>query len=356
MSPAHVSYRSVVEEVNKDWFFVDCSRAGIRQLNLTPAAGLAITHCGSCGYPLNLTSSNRITSDIEITDSGLTQLQSYGSNLRNLHLDCCSNVTDYGLSLIASGCPLLMVISLYRCLSITDTGLETLANACLSLKHVNLSYCSQISDEGLQALTQRCRQLQAVKISHCEGITGVGFKGCSETLAYVEADSCKLKPEGVMGIVSGGGIQYLNVSCLSWSPSGDPLAGIGFASNLKILNFRMCRAVCDASIIAIAEGCPLIQEWNLALCHEIKISGWQAIGLNCQNLERLHVNRCRNLCDLGLQSIRNGCKSLSILYMNGCLRLSSTAIELFKCYRADVSIKEVEIMCIDPNLENRLNI
>lgn len=292
----------------------------------------------------------------EITDSGLTQLQSYGSNLQNLHLDCCFNITDYGLSLIASGCPLLMIISFYRCLNITDRGLEILASGCMSLKHVNLSYCSRISDKGLKALTQGCRQLQAVKISHCESITGVGFKGCSETLAYVEADSCKLKPEGVMGIVSGGGIQYLDVSCLSWTPFGDPMAGIGFSTNLKILNFRMCRTVCDASIIAIAKGCKLLQQWNLALCHEVKLSGWQAIGLNCQNLERLHVNRCRNLCDLGLQSIRNGCKSLTILYMSGCSRLSSTAIEIFKCYRADVRIQEVEIMCIEPNWEYRPSI
>lgn len=291
----------------------------------------------------------------DITDSGLTCLQSYGSNLQNLHLDCCSNVTDYGLSLIACGCPLLMAISLYRCLKITDNGLETLGNGCLSLKHVNLSYCSQISDKGLEALVQKCHQLQAVKISNCDGIAGVGFEGCSETLAYVEADSCKLTPEGIKGIVSGVGLEYLNVSCLSWSPFGDPLAGIGFSSNLKFLNFRMCRAVCDASIGAIAEGCPLLQEWNLALCHEVKLSGWRAIGLNCQNLERLHVNRCRNLCDLGLQSIQNGCKSLSILYMNGCVRLSATAIELFKCHRADVKIKEVEIMSINPNWEYRLN-
>lgn len=283
----------------------------------------------------------------DISDSGLAYLQSYGSNLQNLSLDCCSNVTDDGLSLVARGCPSLMVISLYRCLNVTDIGLVTLANSCLSLKHVNLSYCSQLSDKGLKALTQRCRQLQEVKISHCSGINGVGFKGCSETLAYVEADSCKLKPEGVMGIVSGGGIEYLNVSSLTWSPFGDPLAGVAFSSNLKILNFRMCRTVCDASIIAISKGCQFLREWNLALCHEVKISGWQAIGLNCQNLEKLHVNRCRNLCDLGLQSIRDGCRSLSILYMHGCLRISSTAIELFKCYRAGVCINPVEVMFIE---------
>ncbi|RDY06662.1 F-box/LRR-repeat protein 12, partial [Mucuna pruriens] len=279
----------------------------------------------------------------ELNDSGLTRLITYGSNLQKLNLDCCLKVTDYGLSLVASGCPSLISISLYRCLSITDKGLETLASTCLSMKHVNLSYCSQISDKGLKALTQWCHQLQAINISHCDGITGVGFEGCSKTLAYVEAESCKLNPEGVMGMVSGGGIEYIDVSGLSWSVLGDPLPGISFASHLKVLNFRLCRTVSDTSIVAIAKGCPLLEEWNLALCHEVTLPGWQAVGLHCHNLKRLHVNRCRNLSDNALQALREGCKKLSILYLNGCVRLTSVALELFKCHRADVCIKETEM-------------
>ncbi|TKY64026.1 F-box/LRR-repeat protein 12 [Spatholobus suberectus] len=289
----------------------------------------------------------------DLNDSGLTRLLSYGSNLQKLNMDCCLKVTDYGLSLVASGCPSLISISLYRCLGITDKGLETLAGACLSMKYVNLSYCSQVSDKGLKALTHRWCQLKAINISHCECISGVGFQGCSKTLAYVEAESCKLKPEGVMGIVSGGGIEYLNVSCLSWSLLGDPLPGIGFSSRLKILNFRLCRTVSDTSIVAIAKGCPLLEEWNLALCHEVGLRGWQAVGLYCQNLQRLHVNRCRNLSDNGLQALRDGCKNLSILYLNGCVRLTSVALELFKCHRASVCIKEIEIVCIKPYWEFR---
>ncbi|KAL5062372.1 hypothetical protein RYX36_024109 [Vicia faba] len=284
----------------------------------------------------------------ELNDSGLTRLLSYGSNLQKLNLDCCLKVTDYGLSLVASGCPSLTSISLYRCINISDDGLETLATACLSLKCINLSYCSQISDKGLKALTQRCRQLQAVNISHCESIRGVGFKGCSKSLTHVEAWSCKLNPEGVTGIISGGGIEYLDVSCLSWYPLGDTLLGIRLSSNLKVLNFRMCRSVSDTSIVAIAMGCTLLEEWNLALCHEVRISGWQAVGLYCQNLKRLHVNRCRNLNDNGLQALRDGCRSLSVLYLNGCVHVTPFALELFKSHRANVCIKDEEVMCINP--------
>lgn len=343
-----------VQDFNRQSLQFECSSTALRPLSSsTKGFDIHTFHLHRLLRRFQHLKSLSLSNCSELSDSGLTRLLSYGSNLQKLNLDCCLKVTDYGLSLVASGCPSLMSISLYRCPGITDKGLDTLASACLSMKYVNLSYCSQISDNGLKAITHWCRQLQAINISHCEGLSGVGFEGCSKTLAYVEAESCKLKQEGVMGIVSGGGIEYLDVSCLSWSVLGDPLPGIGFASCLKILNFRLCRTVSDTSIVAIAKGCPLLEEWNLALCHEVRVPGWRTVGLYCRNLKRLHVNRCRNLCDNGLQALREGCKNLSILYLNGCVRLTSVALELFKCQRANVCIKDIEIMCIKPYWEFR---
>ncbi|XP_017972760.1 PREDICTED: F-box/LRR-repeat protein 12 [Theobroma cacao] len=287
---------------------------------------------------------------IELPDSGLTYLKYYGSRLQTLCLDCCFGITDYGLSLVGIGCPSLTVISLYRC-NITDAALEALASTCLALKHVNLAYCPRISDSGLRALSQGCRQLSAIKISNCRAVSGVGFRGCSSTLVYLDAEFCNLELEGIMGIVSGGGLKFLNIAGLSSLSLKDELAAIGngFAAGLKILSLRMCRTVSDASIVAIAKGCPLLTEWNLALCHEVRFSGWASIGLNCHNLEKLHVNRCRNLCDRGLQALRDGCERLSVLYMNRNSRISDIAVELFKLYRGDVEIKGEEVMSIGPH-------
>ncbi|KAI3461765.1 hypothetical protein Pfo_018428 [Paulownia fortunei] len=246
-------------------------------------------------------------------------LLNYGLKLQSLHLDCCFGITDHGLSFVASGCPFLTIVSLYRC-NITDIGLETLSKFCLALKDVNLSYCLLISDHGIRALSQNCRHLRAISISHCRSVNGIGFQGCSQTLAYLEADSCKLEPEGILAIVSGGGLEYLNISNLSWCIHGPDLVAIdaGFISKLRVLNFRLCRTIGDDAIVKIAQGCPLLEEWNLALCHEIRMVGWESIGSNCRNLERLHVNRCRNLCDQGLQALRDGCKRLRKLYLGRC--------------------------------------
>ncbi|KAG8371623.1 hypothetical protein BUALT_Bualt13G0107500 [Buddleja alternifolia] len=286
----------------------------------------------------------------ELQDSCLSMLITYGSKLQSLHLECCFRITDHGLSFIANGCPFLTVVSLYRC-NITDTGLSTLTKSCSSIKDVNLSYCLHISDHGITALSKNCRHLRAIRISHCRNVNGLGFQGCSQSLIYLEADSCKLEPEGITAIVSGGGLEYLNISNLRWCIRGHGFGVIDsqFIARLKVIDFRLCRTIDDEAVVKIARGCPLLEEWNLALCHEIRIGGWRSIGSNCGNLKQLHVNRCQNLCDQGLVALRDGCRRLRKLYLGRCRQIGWTTIEMFKCLRSDVQIVNEEVMCIAPD-------
>ncbi|WMV32014.1 hypothetical protein MTR67_025399 [Solanum verrucosum] len=244
----------------------------------------------------------------KLPDSGLSLLPRHGSKLQSLHLDCCFGITDSGLSCVASGCSLLVILSLYRC-NVTDYGLEALSNSCLALEDLNLSYCSRISDYGVRAISQNCHRLRAIRISYCRNLTGAGFQGCSQTLTHLEAN------------------YSINV---------------GFAAKLRVLNFRSSRTIGDDCIMTIAKGCPSLQEWNLAICHEVKIAGWESIASHCHNLKTLHVNRCRNLCDRGLQVLRTGCKHLSILYITRSSQISGVALENFKLARGNVEVKEEE--------------
>lgn len=338
-----------IQNINRRFLQFQCSFTQLDVSSLSQTSPtISSFHLNRLLTRFQLLESLSLSGCTELPDSGLTPLQDYGSRLQTIFLDCCFGITDQGLSLIATGCP-LTVISLYRC-NITDVGLQNLAKSCSALKDVNLSYCALISDHGIRALSQKCCQLRAVSISFCKGVSGVGFSGCSPTLAYLEAESCKLGPEGITEIVSGGGLEYLNVSNLRWCITGDGLAaiGAGLGTKLRVLNLRMGRLVSSESVAAIAKGCPLLQEWNLALCHEVKIPGWKAVGENCHNLEIIHLNRCRNLCDHGLQALRDGCRQLRIMYINGYYQVSVAAMEMFKWSRSDVQIKEEEITIV-PN-------
>ncbi|MQL76200.1 hypothetical protein Taro_008567, partial [Colocasia esculenta] len=289
----------------------------------------------------------------ELPDSAITRLRDSGPTLRSISLYYCSGMTDPGISLMSTGCPHLVSITLYRC-NITDEGLECLAKNCSALVNINLSYSMFISDHGIAAISRDCLQMRVLVVSSCKGITGTGFTGCSSTLTYVEADSCMLTMEGFLGMVSGGGLEYLNVCGLKGWGNGDGLAGIGagFATKLRFLNLRMCRYVSDKSVAAIAEGCPLLEEWSLAVCHEVRLQGWSAVGSNCKKLKVLHVNRCRNLCDHGLAALRNGCEGLEILHIYDCRRVTSEGLETFKLARGGVQLKREERVYIGPSLDD----
>lgn len=290
-----------------------------------------------------------LTGCMELPDSILAEVQSYGTKLRTLRLDGCSDTSDYGFSLAVSSCSFLTLISLDRC-KISDDGLHTVARSCKMLKDVSISFCRRISDSGIKSLMTYCHQLRSVRASHCSSVSGIGFEGCPQSLTHLDVGSCRLEPEGIQGILSGGGLEYLNVSGRTQVVHGDDLAfiGAGLGSRLRTLNFRLCRTVGDLTIMVIARGCPLLQEWNLVGCDEIRFSGWDSIGSNCKNLERLHVNRCRNLCEPGLRAIRDGCPRLSVLHINRCPRIPNAALELFRNHREGVEIDPREVLCIAP--------
>ncbi|XP_072970226.1 F-box/LRR-repeat protein 12-like [Typha angustifolia] len=289
----------------------------------------------------------------ELPDSALSRLGSYGLSLQSLSLYCCFGITDNGLAQVPRGCPNLVTVTLHRC-NVTDVGLESLAKSCHGLKNVNLGYCMLISDHGINKLCQGCPLLQALIISYCKGVSGLGFSGCSNTLTYLEADSCMLSPEGLLETVSGGGLEYLNVSNLRNLVGIDGLAalGAGYAMRLRFLNLRLCRFVVDDSVSIIAKGCPLLEEWSLAVCHEIRFSGWSAIGSSCKSLKVLHVNRCRNLCDRGLQALGDGCERLEVLYIHGCRRITSMGLEMFKLRRHNVVIRREECVSVGPCIDD----
>ncbi|KAK1265982.1 F-box/LRR-repeat protein 12 [Acorus gramineus] len=286
----------------------------------------------------------------ELQDSSLLHLRLIGQTLRSLSLQCCFGITDAGIVNMSAGCPHLISVTLYRS-NVTDVGIKALAESCPGLESVNLSHCTLISDAGIGALSRGCPGIRAMVLSSCRGVTGTGFRGCSSSLVFVEADSCPLTPEGVLGIVSGGGLEYLNVTGLRSWVGGDGLDGLGggLARNLRFLNLRACRFVGNESVSAISGGCPNLEEWNLALCHEVRTPGWVAIGSNCENLRALHVSRCRNLCDLGLQSIGEGCVRLTSLYMHGCRMVTDIGMESFRRRRPEVEVRRKEYCCIGPS-------
>ncbi|KAF3320382.1 F-box/LRR-repeat protein 12 [Carex littledalei] len=232
----------------------------------------------------------------------------------------------------------------YEFFSSSDVLPNSVDRSSDAFSHNSTSF-SVFQDRGLNALCNGCHKLYALIITSCKGITGTGLKGSPPTLTYLEAETCMLSSEGLREAVSGGGLQYLNLSHpRNLSRHGDGLGhiGSGYAQRLRFLNLCMCHRISDESAFAIAKGCPVLEEWNLAICHGIRLLGWLAIGSNCKKLRVLHVNRCKNLGSQGLNALRDGCDRLEVLYIHGCKGVTNTGLEKFTMYRFNVALRREE--------------
>ncbi|KAI3978305.1 hypothetical protein MKX01_013103 [Papaver californicum] len=218
---------------------------------------------------------------------------------------------------------------------ITDKSLEVLAKCCSSLKEVSLTLCGLITDSGISLLLQNCRGLGSLSFRSCCNITGIGFLGCPENLTRLTADGWKLKPEGIKAIVSGAGLESLDIS----APYG--LAKVEEGS------------INTEAVITISKGCPLLKKLSLRNCKEVELQGWEAIGRNCKNLEDLTLYGCSKLCDLGLQALRNGCNKLSRLSVDTDNCCSSSALELFKRKKISVRCHTLVIEIVFLFISNR---
>ncbi|KAI3937241.1 hypothetical protein MKW92_051290 [Papaver armeniacum] len=197
-------------------------------------------------------------------------------------------------SLIFSWFPRLVNVSLKHC-HITDKGLEALAECCSSLKVANLSWCDLITDSGISFLSRNCRELDTLDINFCSNITGIGFLGCSHTLTKLDANGCKLTPEGINAIVSGGGIKYLTLS------TPNELSEVGEGS----MNIQ--------AVLTILKGCPLLQKLFISNFVEvINPEGWEAIRQSCKSLKRLRLYGCHKLGKLGWHALMDGCVNLCL--------------------------------------------
>ncbi|MCL7027305.1 hypothetical protein MKW94_024992 [Papaver nudicaule] len=251
-----------------------------------------------------------------ITDFVHPKSPPFGSKVERLFLDRCSVYSDMQLSFIFSWFPRLTFITLDST-NITDKGLEALAKCCSSLETVHLPRCCSITDSGLGSLIRNCRELRILDIDYCNSITGTGFMGCARTLTHLYASVCKLTPEGINAVVSGGGLRYLYLRMIS---RGDDVVEVEEECTIN-----------TEAVITISIGCPLLKELSLPNCEEVELEGWEAIGQNCKELEHLHVMGCQKLCDKGLLAISDGCNKLSELYVDKDKHSCSVfALELFE--------------------------
>ncbi|CAO2825815.1 unnamed protein product [Amaranthus hypochondriacus] len=323
-----------------------------------------------------------------ITDLAISNLQNVNEkgfwvmgNAQGLHhlksftISSCRGVTDVAVEAVVKGCPNLKQFVLKKCAFLSDNGLVSFAKAARSLESLRFEECHRITQIGFIGLLLNCGpKLKALTMSSCFGfkdmILGFPIPNKSTPLCSVTISNCpglgdmtlamiaKLCPH-LQSINLNGLPSITEASLLSLVESCD--AGFGLikvglsgcvnvtdnvvialakyhGGTLEVLNLEGCGKVTDASLMAIADDCLLLNELDVSKC-AVTDSGVASLARSKQlSLQILSLSGCSTISDKCLPFLVKLGQSLIGLNIQHCNSISTTVIDMLvdRLFRCDI--------------------
>ena len=319
-----------------------------------------------------------------ITDLVLTSLPNVGERgfwamgnghglqkLKSLTITSCHGVTDMGLEAAGKGCPNLKQFCLRKCVSVSDNGLVSFAKAAGSLENLQLEECHRITQYGFFGSLLNCgTKLKAISLVYCLGIkdlnVGLAHLSPCESLQSLCIRNCpgfgnaslavlgKLCPQlqhvefsGLEGITDAGlhsliesceaGLTKVNLSgCVNLTDKVVSAMVESHGWTLELLNLEGCRQISDASLVAIADNCPLLSDLDVSRC-AITDFGIAALAhANHLNLQILSMSGCSLISNKSLPALGKMGQTLVGLNLQHCKAISNRTVdrlvaELWRC-------------------------
>lgn len=191
----------------------------------------------------------------ELTDASLLCLARHCPELEALLAHGIPGFTRVGLRALALGCPRVATLELSRCASLDDDALNAIAASLPNLKQLVVEDCAGVTDDGLAVLASGCRHMTRVDVSGCPRVGEFGDRA---------------------------------------------LLALGrYCQDLVRLDMFGCAHVQDAGIIAVARGCPQLEELRVTGCRELSGKALSKLA-RCRNLRDLSIAGCERVKDADL--------------------------------------------------------
>ena len=196
--------------------------------------------------------------------------------------------------------------------------MRSLGAACHALTSLNISQAKLVSDIGIASLSSGCPRL--TKLS-CSAI----FLLSDPRLSIPKKGEKPAAWQNVIGVAAiaknCSDLEHLEfANCFRLDISINRYVSI--LTKLKSLNLAGCLEVSSESLIAMAEGCVLLEELNLSDCTKAATTAaLKAIGTHCKEMRSLTLARCEDVKG----GVINGivlCMKLEKLDLNGCKNLT----------------------------------
>ena len=303
------------------WQIVDASFEGI----LLPAL-----------WNIDLTGCQRVS------DATLSHLMTGCPQLSSIDITDCKNITDKGVTALAAHYPDLQELSINGCYKITSASVETLGELCLNLNMISFDGCFRITDAGLFRLatlrhltTISCRRFNRKFPRAIDGDYLMNIRELNGDELYCAMDgSQRITHEGISRLTRGcPALEDVDISGHKILPEA-----ISMLPKLRALCTQSSKDMCEDSLVALADGCPLLQSADLSLCYNLNVAGVSALGRGCHQLRSICL---RGSCgsywidtplnmDAGISVLAEGCPDLRQIYLpRGVTHYAVTSLIFF---------------------------
>ncbi|KAG6621550.1 hypothetical protein I3842_Q019800 [Carya illinoinensis] len=338
---------------------------------------------------------------LNITDFSLAVIGHYGQAITNLVLGGLQNVSEKGFWVmgIAQGLQKLASLSVTSCRGVTDVSLEAIGKGCINLKQMCLRKCCFVSNDGLVAFAKAAGSLESLQLEECNRVSQLGVIGalsnCGTKLKSLTLVKClgirdvpmgfpvpspctslrslsirncpgfgsaslamvgKLCPgiqhvdlTGLHGITDSGLLPLLEScdaglvkvilsSCLNLTDEVILALTRLHGGTLELLNLDGCRKITDASLVAIADNCLLLNDLDVSKC-AITDCGIEVLSCAEQlNLQVLSLSGCSEVSNKSMPFLEKLGKTLMGLNLQHCNSISSGTVELLveSLWRCDI--------------------
>ncbi|CAL9182903.1 unnamed protein product, partial [Musa hybrid cultivar] len=248
-----------------------------------------------------------------LSDSGLSAFAESAKELENLHVEDCNQITLIGVLGALSKCsPQLKSLSLVRCLGIKDTAFAPVQlPSCMSLRSLTIRDCPGVSSASLQVVGKICPQLQNIDLS--------GQVGVTDTF--------------LLPLIKSSDVGFVQVNLNGCVNVTDDLVTTlvkAHGSTLKMLNLRGCKKITDRSLLAIADGCSVIEDLDLSSCSVSDYGVAVLASARQLQLQILSLASCSKVTVKSLPFLGNLGQSMVGLNLQHCSLISTRGLKLLE--------------------------
>lgn len=153
--------------------------------------------------------------------------------------------------------------------------------------------------------------------SICTGVIGISFNWCKRNVSqlvpsvahkFSRVESCSIRR-----------CTFLN---------DDAIKAVGSHwHDLRSLDLTNSARLTNISLVALADGCPLLQKLDLSGCTGISEAGLVELAQHCKDLRHLNICGCHNAgSDAALEALAQNCSALRYLNVGWCAQITDVGV------------------------------